>query len=430
MLAEPGRDLHQAALERLLTLGNVIPGLHAFVPRGELRLLRNPSHRLGPVERPFPIGVPAVVELAGVLVRPLLRHMVGAVQTAAGPVHEERLVGLERLVPVQPPDRVVREVLAEVVPLLRGLRRQHTGGVPDQVRLVLRRLAGQEAVEVLEAQPCRPVVERPCRGGFQGRGVVPLAPRGRSSSRSASARRRPERCSWGSLRSTRPSRSRAPRSGRCRSGGGCGQSATTPASGSTSLWCETGCSRCPRHGSGSACRFAPLRRTSSAVRARRRRSGRSGCSAHHPAADGAPRDARTSTPASSARPCWPRGSEGTATPLGKACDTISTSKSVRARRRRLPTTPHDASGRGFTRDRSRASSMAGEPATPAPPQRIPPEACPPEGPATADGLGVSSRVATRSGARDGWSRYRGSEPGVLLGGTAGSSSVRTGVIPP
>ncbi len=210
------------------------------------RLLRDPAHLLGPVEDPLPVGVPAVVELPGVLVGPLLRHVVRAVQAAAGPVHEERLVRLERLVPVQPADGVVGEVLAEVVPLLRGPRRQHAGRVADQVRLVLRRLTGQEPVEVLEAQPGRPVVERPGRCRLQGRGVVPLPPRPGGVAVVPQHLGDQRRCSWGSPRSSRPSRWPARRSGRCRSGGGCGRSAATPGSGSTSPWCGTGCSRCPR----------------------------------------------------------------------------------------------------------------------------------------------------------------------------------------
>src|SRR6185437_16696329 len=96
-----------------------------------------------PLEHPLPIGVPTVVELAGVPVRPLVPDVVGGVEAAAGPVHEERLVGLERLVPAEPTDGVVGEVLAEVVALLRGPRREDARRVPDQVRLPLRRLTGE-----------------------------------------------------------------------------------------------------------------------------------------------------------------------------------------------------------------------------------------------------------------------------------------------
>ena len=98
------------------------------------------------------------------------------VDRAAGPVHEKRLVRLEGLVLVQPADRVVRQVFAEVVALLHGLWRQDARRVANQVRLVLRGLAGEETVEVLEAEAGRPVLERAGRSGLLGRCVVPFAP--------------------------------------------------------------------------------------------------------------------------------------------------------------------------------------------------------------------------------------------------------------
>ena len=105
--------------------------------------------------------------------------MVRGVHAAAGPVHEERLVRLERLMTVQPADGVVGEVLTQVIALLRRLRRKHAGRVAHEVRLILRRLTGQEPVEVLKTQTGRPVVERPRRCGLQRRRVVPLPPRRR-----------------------------------------------------------------------------------------------------------------------------------------------------------------------------------------------------------------------------------------------------------
>ena len=50
------------------------------------------------------------------------------------------------------------------------------GGVAGQGRLVLRRLAGQEPVEVLEAVAGRPVLERPLGRDLLFGRVVPLAP--------------------------------------------------------------------------------------------------------------------------------------------------------------------------------------------------------------------------------------------------------------
>jgi hypothetical protein len=101
------------------------------------------------------------------------------VDRAAGPIHEERLIRLEGLVLVQPADCVVRKVFAEVVALLHGLGRLDVGRVADQVRLVLRRLAAQKAVGVLEAEVRGPVLERAGGSSFLGWRVVPLAPGGR-----------------------------------------------------------------------------------------------------------------------------------------------------------------------------------------------------------------------------------------------------------
>ena len=95
---------------------------------------------------------------------------------AARPVHEEWLVRLEGLLPLQPANGVIGEVFAEVVALLHRFRLRHVGCVADQVRLIVRGLTGEEPVEVFEAEACRPVLERTRRGGFLGGRVVPLPP--------------------------------------------------------------------------------------------------------------------------------------------------------------------------------------------------------------------------------------------------------------
>ena len=94
---------------------------------------------------------------------------------AAGPIHEERLVGLERLLIAQPLDGVVGQVLAEVILLAGRVIGMDHGRVAHEVRLVLRRLAGEEAVEVFEAVAGRPILERAGGGGLIGGRVVPLA---------------------------------------------------------------------------------------------------------------------------------------------------------------------------------------------------------------------------------------------------------------
>ena len=89
-------------------------------------------------------------ELTLVLVRPFLGHVVRSVRGAGREIHEEGLVGHERLLCPDPVDGVISQVLGEVVALLGrllGLDRVETlieGGVPLIV------LASDEAVEVLE----------------------------------------------------------------------------------------------------------------------------------------------------------------------------------------------------------------------------------------------------------------------------------------
>ena len=175
---EAGIDLHQPALERTLRLGDAAPRRHRLGARREDRVGRDPAQLLLPREHALAVGVPAVVELALVLVGPFLVDLVRAVPRARRPVQEEGLVGRERLVAAQPVDAVLRQVFAEVV--LRVVRRLDGVGVLHQPRLPLRGLAGQEAVEVVEAVAGGPAVERAHRRGLVGRRVVPLADRRRA----------------------------------------------------------------------------------------------------------------------------------------------------------------------------------------------------------------------------------------------------------
>ncbi len=138
----------------------------------------DPALLLGSLENALAVGVPAVVELTLVLVRPFLRDVMGTVDRAACPIHEEWFVRLEGFVPVQPSDRIVGQVFAEVVALFRSFRRMHVGRIAHQVRFVLRGLAGEEAVEIFEAEAGGPVLEWASRSGLIGRRVVPLAPGG------------------------------------------------------------------------------------------------------------------------------------------------------------------------------------------------------------------------------------------------------------
>jgi hypothetical protein len=142
----------------------------------------DPSFLLGALECAFAVRIPAVVELALIFVGPLLSDVMRAVNRATRPVHKKRLVRLKGFVPMQPGDRVIGQILAEVVALLHGFWRQDARRIANQVWLVLRGFPSKETVEILEAKRSRPVFERPGRGRLLSGRIVPLPPGGRGVS--------------------------------------------------------------------------------------------------------------------------------------------------------------------------------------------------------------------------------------------------------
>ena len=72
-------------------------------------------------------------------------------------------------------DGLVRQVLGQVIALLRGARRLDLVVVVDQIRIPLAGVAAQEPVEPLETAAQRPAVERPGRGLELRRQQVVLA---------------------------------------------------------------------------------------------------------------------------------------------------------------------------------------------------------------------------------------------------------------
>ena len=92
-----------------------------------------------------------------------------------GVVHEERLLGRVDVRVEHHLDRLISEVLAEVVAVLGPLRRARGPVVERQVGVPVVRLAAQEPVEALEPAAERPAVQRTGWGVlFRGR-QVPLA---------------------------------------------------------------------------------------------------------------------------------------------------------------------------------------------------------------------------------------------------------------
>ena len=107
-------------------------------------------------EDPGPDRLVALVELALVLVGPLLGHEVRGVAGLRGEVHEERLVGVDHLGVADEPDRLVGEVVGEVVAVLGTAGALDRMVVVDEVRIPGVRLAAEPPVEPLEPAPERP----------------------------------------------------------------------------------------------------------------------------------------------------------------------------------------------------------------------------------------------------------------------------------
>ena len=176
VLEEAGVHLHLAREHRLEVVRHVVPGRDLLRPLGQLGLRRDHAELLLACEGLLAERVPARVEAALVLVRPLERHVVRRVRGARREVGEERLVRHQRLLLADPVDRAVGHVLREVVALLRGPVRLDRRRAVVERRRVLVRLAADEPVEVLEAAAATgPGVERPQWARLPHRDLVALA---------------------------------------------------------------------------------------------------------------------------------------------------------------------------------------------------------------------------------------------------------------
>ncbi len=175
VLEVAGVDLHLPGEHRSQLGIDVVPGRDAGAALGQVAVGRDDAELLLPGERLLAQLVPALVELALVLVGPLLRHVVRRVGRPRREVGEERLVGHQRLLLADPLGRLRREVVVEVVALLRRLVRLDRRGALVERRVALVRLAAEEAVEVLEAHAGRPLPVRPHRARLPHRHLVALA---------------------------------------------------------------------------------------------------------------------------------------------------------------------------------------------------------------------------------------------------------------
>ena len=174
------------------------------VDRRQLGVGRDDAQLLLPGQRLLADRLVAHVELALELVGPFLRDVVRRMGGAGRVVQEERLVRRDRLGVLDELQRLVGEVLGQVVALLRRLRLVDRVIVVDQVRVPLVGLGAQEPV---------PALEPPARTASSA------GSRRRSSPRSGTgATCRPCRCSSRARRGS-PAACRSP-AGSCRSRSG------------------------------------------------------------------------------------------------------------------------------------------------------------------------------------------------------------------
>ncbi len=191
---EPRVDLGHPGEQPLLVVGQRVPRLGRVqrrerlavgaraglgradrVDRRQLGVGRDDAHLLLPGQRLLAHRLVAHVEAALELVDPLLRGVVRRVGRAGRVVQEERLVRRDRLGVLDELERLVGEVVGEVVALLRRLRRVDRVVVVDEVRVPLVGLGAQEPVPALEPAAARPVAPRRGEVHLDGRAQVPLA---------------------------------------------------------------------------------------------------------------------------------------------------------------------------------------------------------------------------------------------------------------
>ena len=155
---ETGEDLHHACVELFLLWGECLPVWHIGIMTREFGTLRHDAQLFLPGEDLLAVGIPAVVERAFVLVRPLPGHVMRRVHGTGAEVQVKRFVGGDLLGIGDELNGLVGQVLGQVVALFRGFRRLDLVVVVHQVGVVLVGVAAQEAIVALEAASQRPAV--------------------------------------------------------------------------------------------------------------------------------------------------------------------------------------------------------------------------------------------------------------------------------
>jgi hypothetical protein len=176
---ESGEHLHHPRVELLLVVRQRTPLRHVGIAGRDHRFLGEDAELLLVGEHRFAVLVPTHVEHTLVLVGLLFENVVWCVAGSRAEVHEERLVRRDHVGVADEADRLVGQILREVVAVIWSSRRAHGMVVVREIRVPLIGLAGQEPVVAVEASPQRPCVERPCHRLLSRHAEVPLAERER-----------------------------------------------------------------------------------------------------------------------------------------------------------------------------------------------------------------------------------------------------------
>ena len=115
VLLEAGVDLHLPRVQLLLAVGERVPGRERVRSRRQHGVGGDHAELLLPLERLLAEHVPALVELAAVLLAPLDRDLVRRVRAAGRVVDEPGLLLILRAHLVQPAHRLVGQVVRQVV---------------------------------------------------------------------------------------------------------------------------------------------------------------------------------------------------------------------------------------------------------------------------------------------------------------------------
>ena len=167
--------LLQTAGELLLVHAELVPRQNPRIAGRQHRVGRNHAECLLPFEYALAVHVPAFVEAAAVLAPERFGRLMRRVRGTGREVQEEGSLGHDRVKVTDHADRLIDQVLGEVVSLFDASRGLDRTIVADQFRVELVGFAAEKAIEPFEALCERPVVKWAGRRALGAGRDVPFA---------------------------------------------------------------------------------------------------------------------------------------------------------------------------------------------------------------------------------------------------------------